>query len=78
MPFSLAKLYINPARLMALSAIFDTVCQEAPIPLTAKAERDELARVIVRKSYTTENDKIILEAARRAAVALRARLTTMS
>jgi hypothetical protein len=66
MPFSLASLYIDSAKLCALKGIFDIVCQEAEIPVNAKAERNELARVIIQASYTTESDLVILDVARRA------------
>jgi hypothetical protein len=66
MPFSLAALYISSDKLCALKGIFDIVCQEAAIPLYAKAERDELARTIIQASYSTESDLVLLDIARRA------------
>jgi hypothetical protein len=66
MPFSLASLYLDSAKLCALKRIFDIVCQEAAIPLSAKAERDELARAIIRASYSTDSDLVLLNVARRA------------
>ena len=66
MPFSLAALYIDSTKLCALKGIFDIVCQEAAIPLNAKFERDELARLIIQTSYSTDSDLAILDVARRA------------
>jgi hypothetical protein len=66
MPFSLASLYIDSAKLCALKGIFDIVCQEAAIPLNAKAERDNLAHAIIQASYSTDSDLILLDMARRA------------
>ena len=66
MPFSLAALYIDSNKLCALKGIFDIICQEAAIPVNAKAERNELARVIIQTSYTTNSDLVILDVARRA------------
>jgi hypothetical protein len=66
MPFKLAALYINSDKLCALRGIFDIVCQEAALPLNAKAKRDQLARAIIQASYSTDSDLVILDVARRA------------
>jgi hypothetical protein len=66
MPFAAAAQYISSDKLCALKGIFDIVCQEAGIPVNAKAERNELARVIIQTSYSTDSDLLILDVARRA------------
>ena len=59
MPFSpenISKLagYHSPEKLALLKRVFDAACEEAAVPQNAKAERNNLAQVILEAALGTE------------------------
>lgn len=57
---------ISPERLSTLKRVFDTVCQEAAIPVDAKNERNDLAHKLIVASSTAEEESLLLVLARNA------------
>ena len=80
MPFSpenINKLaaYHSPEKLTLLKRVFDTTCQEAAIPQNAKAERNNLAEMLLAAAIGVELEPDLLLAARKAVAAYRQAMT---
>ena len=60
--------YVSPERLMTLKNIFDTVCDEAAIPLDAGGDRDALATKILVAGETIESEMMLVLTAMQAAM----------
>lgn len=61
----------SPERLATLRDIFETVCDEAAIPLEASGDRDALASKILVTSETIESEMMLVLAAMHTAMGLR-------
>lgn len=59
---------LSPERLATLQSIFDTVCDEAAIPVTASGDRDALATKILVTSETIESELMLVLAAMQTAM----------
>ena len=57
---------VSPEKLSTLKRVFDTICQEAAIPVGAKDERDALAHKLITASSTAEDESLLLVFARNA------------
>ena len=58
----------SPERLALLKNIFETVCDEAAIPLDADSDRDSLAAKILVTSETIESEMMLVLAAMQTAM----------
>lgn len=58
----------SPERLATLKDIFETVCDEAAIPLDASSDRDALATKILVTSETIESEMMLVLAAMQTAM----------
>jgi len=58
----------SPERLAMLKDIFETVCDEAAIPLEADGDRDALATKILVTSETIESEMMLVLAAMQTAM----------
>jgi hypothetical protein len=59
---------LTPERLATLKSIFDTVCDEAAIPVNASGDRDALATKILVTSETIESEMMLVVAAMQTAM----------
>lgn len=71
-PFTMDDLVsrnMNPEKLETLRRVFDTVCEEAAIPESAKSERNELAEKLLTAGVTVgetpEYETLLMTYARR-------------
>jgi hypothetical protein len=60
--------YISPERLTTLKNIFETVCDEAAIPVDATGDRNALATKILVTSETIESEMMLVLAAMQTAM----------
>ncbi|MDP1701284.1 MAG: hypothetical protein Q8L53_10075 [Aestuariivirga sp.] len=60
--------YFSPERLTTLKNIFETVCDEAAIPVDASGDRNALATKILVTSETIESEMMLVLAAMQAAM----------
>lgn len=55
---------LTPAKLATLKRVFDGICDECKMPLTAKAERNDLAHKLLTAASTIEHESLLLAFAR--------------
>jgi hypothetical protein len=60
--------YISPERLTTLKNIFESVCDEAAIPVDATGDRNALATKILVTSETIESEMMLVLAAMQTAM----------
>ena len=57
---------LTPEKLAALRRVFEAICEEFKIPLSAKSERNDLAHKILTAAGTIEYEPLLLIFARNA------------
>ena len=57
---------LTPEKLATLRRVFDAICEEFKIPLSAKSERNDLAHKILTAAGTIEHESLLLVFARNA------------
>jgi hypothetical protein len=57
---------LTPEKLATLRRVFDAICEEFKIPLSAKSERNDLAHKILTAAGTIEYEPLLLIFARNA------------
>ena len=60
--------YFSPERLTTLKNIFETVCDEAAIPVDARSDRDALATKILVAGETINSEMMLVFTAMQAAL----------
>jgi hypothetical protein len=58
--------FFSPEKLSTLKRVFDTVCEEAAIPVGTKSERNDLAMKLITAASIEEHESLLLVFARKA------------